>query len=358
VFLTAGPEADSPLRVKVLDFGLAKLLGTEAGQGAGTRSGNLMGTPLYMSPEQSRHAGRVDHRTDIYSLGCIAFEALAGEPPFVDDGIAALLVAHATQEPPLLAARAPGVPAPVEGLIRRLLAKDPAARPASTAEVAVAFRALAEALPRATRPFRVTPPLLPSVGPADDSLRPAPASLPATVAESAAAPRPVASRPSGRRGWAMATVAAVAAFVVAGYLTVRPAADAMAPPAVSAQPATAIVDVADPPPGLTVTLDGAPASFPLTLARDGRSHRLELRAPGRPPFTQLVEASHSQVIKLDLPTSTTDTPATAAPVPTVAALPTPSTSRPKPHARPGRTNARRVPVSSASPPDPNLVTDL
>ena len=66
----------------MLDFGIAKLDGRPRAGSTRRGTGTLLGTPVYMSPEQCRGAGDVDHRSDIYSLGCMLFEMLAGQPPF------------------------------------------------------------------------------------------------------------------------------------------------------------------------------------------------------------------------------------------------------------------------------------
>ena len=85
--------------MKLLDFGIAKLQGDGEAANADA-TGQLLGTPLYMSPEQCRGARQVDSRTDIYSLGCIMFEIFCGRPPFVAPGLGDLMIAHVTQPPP------------------------------------------------------------------------------------------------------------------------------------------------------------------------------------------------------------------------------------------------------------------
>jgi eukaryotic-like serine/threonine-protein kinase len=135
IFLSLAKSDTSRLQVKILDFGVAKLLQPDM-TGARTQTGALLGTPHYMSPEQCRGAGNIDHRSDIYSLGCVAFEMLAGKLPFKPDSVGMLLISHATEEPPTLNSVAPGVPAPLCALVDGMLVKDPAGRPQSMGEVA------------------------------------------------------------------------------------------------------------------------------------------------------------------------------------------------------------------------------
>ena len=81
--------------MKILDFGIAKLvLPSAPGSKGATSTGMLLGTPLYMAPEQCRGAGQVDHRADIYSLGCILYVMLTGRPPFNYEGVGEILAAH------------------------------------------------------------------------------------------------------------------------------------------------------------------------------------------------------------------------------------------------------------------------
>jgi len=133
VFVSPEPAAT----VKVVDFGIAKLVGElRAASLHQTHSGTIMGTPLYMSPEQCRGSGNLDYRTDLYSLGCVFFEMLAGRPPFVEEGMGELLVAHLRGTPPAVESLNPEVPAVVAALVTQLLSKEPSDRPLSMQEVA------------------------------------------------------------------------------------------------------------------------------------------------------------------------------------------------------------------------------
>ena len=97
--------------MKILDFGVAKILASPDGsQSVKTRTGSLMGTPLYMSPEQCKGAGVLDHRTDIYSLGVMLFEMLAGRPPFIAEGVGELFAKHMLEDPPHVLEFAPNTP--------------------------------------------------------------------------------------------------------------------------------------------------------------------------------------------------------------------------------------------------------
>src|SRR5687768_1933463 len=133
VFLVPDPEVAGGERIKLLDFGIAKLAGDHAHNNK-TRTGSVMGTPTYMAPEQCRGVA-VDLRADLYSLGCILFEIFAGRPPFVGEGSGDVLAAHIHVPPPLLSTVVAGVPQPIEALVQRLLAKSPADRYQSADEV-------------------------------------------------------------------------------------------------------------------------------------------------------------------------------------------------------------------------------
>ncbi|GAB4563484.1 MAG: hypothetical protein Tsb0020_12660 [Haliangiales bacterium] len=127
IYLIRDPEVAGGERVRLLDFGIAKMT-SETGGNVHTQTGALMGTPVYMSPEQCRGAGHVDARTDFYALGCILYEMLCGQPPFHREGAGAIMAAHIYEEPPEPRSLKPSIPPPVEALTLRLLDKDPQTR--------------------------------------------------------------------------------------------------------------------------------------------------------------------------------------------------------------------------------------
>jgi len=150
VFLVPDPELGE--RPKLLDFGIAKL-GELAGATKYTQTGALMGTPLYMAPEQARAAAGIDRRADLYSLGCMLYEMLVGAPPFSAEGAGEIIALHlfGKVEPP--SARAPGITAELDTIVMRLLEKEPDARFQHATEVVAALdRTAAVTLPMARKP--------------------------------------------------------------------------------------------------------------------------------------------------------------------------------------------------------------
>ncbi len=113
--------------VKVVDFGIAKLTGQdEFNQQTLTRTGEIFGSPLYMSPEQCMGIS-VDHRSDLYSLGCVMYEALTGAPPIVGDNALSTMMKHQTEKPLSLKQASMGLEfaEQLEFLVQKLLEKDP-----------------------------------------------------------------------------------------------------------------------------------------------------------------------------------------------------------------------------------------
>jgi len=126
----------------VTDFGIAKAVSaalTAAPDATLTQAGTVIGTPAYMAPEQATGDAAVDHRADIYSFGCLAYELFAGHPPFQEQTTHLLIAAHiATVPRPITELRA-DVPQPVAELITRCLAKAPAERPQSARDLLLAL---------------------------------------------------------------------------------------------------------------------------------------------------------------------------------------------------------------------------
>ncbi|MBL8922880.1 MAG: protein kinase [Myxococcaceae bacterium] len=162
--------------VKVLDFGLAKLLDTERAE-QHTAAGLIVGTPEFMSPEQA-NSQPVDGRADIYGLGCIAWLMATARLPFPQRGLTDLLVAHRTQNPRPPHEVVPTCPVPLSQAIMKAMSKDPAHRFQTAAEFAKALEDVLQwvaSTPARVLPARATPvaPTTPPVPPLTTSTSPA-----------------------------------------------------------------------------------------------------------------------------------------------------------------------------------------
>jgi len=125
----------------IADFGIARAICQSCDGDNVTEVGLTIGTPEYMSPEQAAGDRDLDGRSDVYSLACVIYETLAGEPPFGGASARAVMAKHLSEPPPPLRARRPDAPAAVEQALARALAKDPADRFASIAEFVAALEA-------------------------------------------------------------------------------------------------------------------------------------------------------------------------------------------------------------------------
>jgi serine/threonine-protein kinase len=163
--------------VKVLDFGLVKNLDDKAGEEL-TQTGLFMGSPKYMSPEQIR-GERVDGRVDVYALGVMMFEMLTGRVPFDRANSVNILMAHIQEEIPGMTAFNPEVhvPAPLETVVRRCMAKDPAARYASMDEVLAALKQCSGITSTMSGEFRLADVMSPSGLTLIDALPPSSSSV-------------------------------------------------------------------------------------------------------------------------------------------------------------------------------------
>jgi formylglycine-generating enzyme required for sulfatase activity/tRNA A-37 threonylcarbamoyl transferase component Bud32 len=185
-------------QVKILDFGLAKLVSENRVQAALTALNSYMGTPDYSAPEQATDARKADIRADIYSLGCTLYCLLAGRPPFQEETPVQTILAHLEKEPPPLPELRPDVPAALWAVVARMLAKDPALRYQKPAEVAQALAPFGKPTARAT-PGAVTATARSAGGPA------APPGTPSQVLRS---PQAVPQAPTSAAGSPFADLAA------------------------------------------------------------------------------------------------------------------------------------------------------
>ena len=149
IFLVPDRDVPGYERIKLLDFGLAKLT-REGAPAHVTRTGAVTGTPTYMAPEQCR-GGPVDHRADLYALGCLIFKLCTGRAPFVGPSNGDVLAAHLHKSPPRLGASVPDASPELDTLIERLLAKRPEDRPQSAEEVIQQIDAAMRDSPRSAR---------------------------------------------------------------------------------------------------------------------------------------------------------------------------------------------------------------
>ena len=206
IFLCPDPDAPTGERPKILDFGIAKLNVGLTGPSNATKTGAVMGTPTYMSPEQCKGTGEVDARADLYSIGCMFYECVAGRPPFDNMGAGELIGAHLYVEPVRPTTCGARISAAADNLIMSLLEKNPAKRPQTAqelgkqlSEIAQGFGLITTATPTSTRTIAygqdpgMTTPMRASPAPVTPAaVTPAPItpSLPSHAPEASAATLP------------------------------------------------------------------------------------------------------------------------------------------------------------------------
>ncbi len=329
VFLVGDHELAGGERVKILDFGISKLSGTLAG--GSPRTHGTMGTPQYMAPEQWGDSATVDWRADAYSLGCVCYEMATGRPPFDARNIAEAYAKHLNAEPPPPTTFVSDIPAALEALMLRLLAKRPGDRAPSMAMVVSEFEDLARGIDPDAKPTvprhapMITGPSLPTSPPVatDPTVR---LRGPQTTLGAAASQLDV-KPPRGRRGLA-AAIAVGAAVVTVGAIIAFTRGSPAAPttsetPAPAAQPAPPVPTPTPPTPPTP-----APTPTPETVATPP--------APVATPAAATPAAATPPAA-----TTTTTTPHAATPVrhahattkpttPAITAAPTPPVATPPP----------------------------
>jgi serine/threonine-protein kinase len=391
IFLVPDPESALGERPKLLDFGIAKL--TDVGlAGSATKTGAVMGTPTYMAPEQCRGTGHVDHRADLYSIGCIYYELVTGRPPFRGLGAGELLGAHIYVEPEPPSVHEPTLSPLTEALIMSLLEKRPERRPQSARELGQRLTALVEQQSWITAgsPSGVTAQELPSLPPrrradrggaaaagSDTSALPGPTrpyddAPDVVIARAERAAGPEATAPAGAASDALARADSGAARdpALAG-VAAGAASDAALP---SPELGTASDPALDPEPGPSqatepTTLSGAARQSAAAYPRRARRRvglamlAAAVAASGAVVAIQLTRAPAGRLRAAPAtgPAAAATAPATAHPAPPAAARPAGPPRRPSAPAGAAATagepiargHPAGVPRAAAPPPAPS-----
>ena len=268
IFMVIDPAVPGGERAKILDFGIAKLSRDDGGT-LRTRTGFVMGSPVYMSPEQCRSTGEVDLRTDIYSLGCVMFTMLTGRPPFDEASAAELIAAHLREPPPLAASFVPEIPADLDQVLQRCLAKTADDRLQSMTAVLEALDPVeaawfASADAASSRPrARIATPIsgIRALAPPTDRTAVGLAKSPTTMTRASGQ---LATPSRLKRGWIVGVVAA-GAVIGGGIVLATRHPDPEAPPRASGaiEPSASIPGA--PPDAIASPIDGTPidASAPI-----------------------------------------------------------------------------------------------
>ena len=264
VYLVPNDMMPGGIQVKLLDFGIAKLT-DDRSSGVKTQTGALIGTPAYMSPEQCMGAAELDHRTDLYSLGCILFHVLCGRPPFTSEhGTGVMIAAHLRDPAPHPRSFNPDVPDALAAIVLRLLEKDPAARFQTATELRAALVSAGA----------VSPPSRPPPSELEVAQTIAPGAATTTTRSGAAGQviAPTQATGGSKAPWIVAGLVLAGAAAAVAYLAGRssdapatasaPAPDA-APDAAAAAVAAAVADAAPVPAADAAVERSRPAPVPV-----------------------------------------------------------------------------------------------
>jgi hypothetical protein len=304
--------------VKVLDFGISKFT---AGSEGGTKTGSMLGTPIYMSPEQFNDSSRVDLRTDVYSVGAILFELLTGHPPYEASTLPEIMMKVVTEATPDVTHERTDVPRALADVIRRAMAKNVDTRFRSTAELSSALEPFAalDVAPVYSDSRKLVPASPFGLGTddtmlADSAVRPrSPGSL-AGTGGALVVPRPPL--------WKPLAIGGVAALLVLGAVALgmrasSPEATAtptevspesptgVAAASLGVQPVAEVrVAILAPEPGATVTLRGGTHPLPYVdeLEPGSAPELIEITAPGCTGRRYGVTLDRARTLWVDLDT--------------------------------------------------------
>ncbi len=381
LYLCPDPEAPTGERAKILDFGIAKL--TDTGMLAGpahmTKTGSVMGTPTYMSPEQCRGNGQLDERSDLYSLGCIFYEMLAGRPPFDNMAAGELIGAHLFIEPVPPRQTAPEISADANALIMELLAKDPAKRPQSARELGLRFAELAKnhGWISHTNPTALRAPAGPARDddPHDDTLASAPRltprdSSPMTLDPttlSGAASQSIHEVPKRRVGLIAGALGAAVVLGGLAFVAVKGSGNAKEPvapaastiPAAPAAPAASTIPAAPGAPAAQGSAPAAaPASVPTPPVEVAPAPAAGASTPAPPPATMPAAAATAKPVEPHQPATTPDKPKRPSLATTTTTKPTTTTTTKPATTTPTKPLDPHKPAAGSAAPKILIETDL
>nr|WP_275939327.1 serine/threonine-protein kinase [Polyangium spumosum] len=273
--------------VKILDFGVARITHDLGGQT--TRTGMLLGSPSYMSPEQAR-GRRVDHRSDLWSLAVVLYECLTGRPPFVSQALGDLLVEVCTEPIPPPTTITPDLPAGVDRFFARALARSPDERFQDAEAFADALTALRSGLPNATFEATVLGAPAPDFSAPTLPLPPRAPTVPG-VATTIGSSRPRATRLALALFVSMVLgLGALALYRLSApreppetSVAAPPAAPAPPPPVESAAPAPSVSATESTPAPPTATESAPSATTPPDAPRKAPPSRSRPAKPASPP---------------------------------------------------------------------------